>query len=35
VPAGAGEVLEDPRRRELYRLWLGRNCNFINITFQF
>ena len=24
------EVEEDPPRRELYRLWLGRNCNFIN-----
>ena len=30
VQAGGGEVMEDPRRRELYRLWLGRNCNFIN-----
>ena len=30
VDAGAGEILEDPRRRELYRLWLGRNCSFIN-----
>ena len=24
------EVAEDPRRRELYRLWLARNCHFIN-----
>jgi len=30
VQAGGGEVMEDPRGRELYRLWLGRNCNFIN-----
>ena len=30
MEAGAGEILEDPRRRELYRLWLGRNCSFIN-----
>ena len=30
VQAGGGEIMEDPRRRKLYRLWLGRNCNFIN-----
>ena len=30
IPPGQEEVQEDPRRRELYRLWLGRNCNFIN-----
>ena len=31
-PASAGEeeVVEDPRRRELYRLWLARNCAFMN-----
>ena len=23
-------MAEDPHRRELYRLWLARNCNFIN-----
>ena len=27
---GNEEVSEDPRRRELYRLWLARNCHFIN-----
>ena len=25
-----GKISEDPRRRELYRLWLARNCHFIN-----
>ena len=30
VDPGSEEVQEDPRRRELYRLWLGRNCHFIN-----
>ena len=30
IDAGYEEILEDPRRRELYRLWLCRNCNFIN-----
>ena len=30
IAAGAAEVAEDPRRRELFRLWLGRNCHFIN-----
>ena len=24
------EVDEDPRRRDLYRLWMARNCNFLN-----
>ena len=24
------EVSEDPRRKELYRLWVARNCAFIN-----
>ena len=27
---GSEEVCEDPRRRELFRLWLARNCNFMN-----
>ena len=27
---GGEEVAEDPRRRDLYRLWLARNCNFLN-----
>ena len=27
---GCEEIAEDPRRRELFRLWLARNCNFIN-----
>ena len=30
VPASAAVIQEDPRRRELYRLWLSRNCLFIN-----
>ena len=30
IAAGAAEVAEDPRRRELFRLWMGRNCHFIN-----
>ena len=30
VAAGCGKVAEDPRRRELYRLWLSRNCRFVN-----
>jgi hypothetical protein len=30
ISAGAAEISEDPRRRELYRLWLARNCHFIN-----
>ena len=30
IDAGSEEIAEDPRRRELYRLWLCRNCNFIN-----
>ena len=24
------EVAEDPRRHDLYRLWMARNCNFLN-----
>ena len=30
IAAGAAEVAEDPRRQELFRLWMGRNSNFIN-----
>ena len=30
VEVGCEEIAEDPRRHELYRLWLSRNCHFIN-----
>jgi hypothetical protein len=30
IEPGTEEVAEDPRRRELYRLWLARNCHFLN-----
>ena len=30
VHPGKTEIMEDPRRRELFRLWLGRNCHFLN-----
>ena len=30
VEAGMEEVAEDPRRHDLYRLWMARNCNFRN-----
>ena len=30
IEAGQEEVAEDPRRRELYRLWMARNCHFLN-----
>jgi hypothetical protein len=30
IDPGQEEINEDPRRRELYRLWLARNCHFIN-----
>ena len=30
IGAGCGKISEDPRRRELYRLWLSRNCHFVN-----
>ena len=30
IEAGKEEVAEDPRRRDLYRLWMARNCNFLN-----
>ena len=30
VTPGDEEVAEDPGRRDLYRLWLARNCNFLN-----
>ena len=29
IEPGLEEVSEDPRRRELYRLWVARNCHFI------
>lgn len=30
IDPGAEEIAEDPRRRDLYRLWLARNCNYLN-----
>ena len=30
IAPGLEEINEDPRRRDLYRVWLGRNCHFIN-----
>ena len=30
IAAGMEEVAEDPRRRDLYRLWMARNCHFLN-----
>ena len=30
VPPGEEEIAEDPGRRDLYRLWLARNCHFLN-----
>ena len=30
VTPGQEEINEDPRRRDLYRLWMGRNCHFLN-----
>ena len=30
VAPGEEEVAEDPRRRDLYRLWMARNCHFLN-----
>ena len=30
IRPGQEEIIEDPRRRGLFRLWLARNCNFIN-----
>ena len=30
IQPGCEEVSEDPRRRELYRVWLARNCHFVN-----
>ena len=30
INAGMEEVAEDPWRRDLYRLWMARNCNFLN-----
>jgi len=30
ISPGEEEIAEDPRRRQLFRLWLARNCHFIN-----
>ena len=30
IAPGQEEINEDPRRRDLYRVWLGRNCHFVN-----
>ena len=30
IDPGEEEISEDPRRRELYRLWMARNCHFMN-----
>ena len=30
VEPGAEEVAEDPRRHDMYRLWMARNCPFLN-----
>ncbi len=30
IPPGGGDITVDPHRKDLYRLWLARNCNFIN-----
>ena len=30
IVPGHEEINEDPRRRDLYRVWLGRNCHFLN-----
>ncbi|MBM3302749.1 MAG: hypothetical protein FJY85_22725, partial [Deltaproteobacteria bacterium] len=30
ISPGEEEIAEDPRRRELFRLWLARNCHFVN-----
>ena len=30
VHPGKTEISEDPRRRDLFRSWLGRNCHFMN-----
>ena len=30
ISPGEEEIAEDPRRRELFRLWLARNCHFMN-----
>ena len=30
IAAGMEEVAEDPRRHDLYRLWMARNCHFLN-----
>ena len=30
IEAGKEEVAEDPRRHDLYSLWMARNCHFLN-----
>ena len=30
IAPGTEEIAEDPRRRDLFRLWLARNCHFMN-----
>ena len=30
IAPGQEEINEDPRRRDLYRVWMARNCHFIN-----
>ena len=30
IDPGLEEIAEDPRRRQLFRLWLTRNCHFLN-----
>ena len=30
IQVGQDEISEDPRRRGLYRLWMARNCHFLN-----
>ena len=30
IHLGGEGVAEDPRRRDLYRLWMAQTCNFLN-----
>jgi hypothetical protein len=30
IDPGEEEIAEDPRRRDIFRLWLARNCHFMN-----
>ena len=30
IGVGEEEISEDPRRLQLYRLWMARNCHFMN-----